>query len=71
MPFLAKLLNMVAPVFLNFFWGKLASWIAAMRRKQEDEAKSEAKNKAVREKTEAADTPEQREDAAKNVIKNV
>lgn len=71
MAFLARILNLVGPVFLNWALGKIAPWIASLLKKQEDEAKSQKKNAAVREKTEAADTPEQREDAAKNVIKNV
>lgn len=68
---LAKIWNLIGPVFLNWAWGKVSSWLAQVKKAQEDKAKSEAENKAVREKTQAADTKEQREEAAKDVIKNV
>ena len=64
--FLAKLAQLIGPIFLNWLWGKAQAWLEALKAKK----KIEADHKADREKNEKAQTPEERNDAAKDIIKN-
>jgi hypothetical protein len=70
MSFLSKLLTVLTPVALNWLWDKLASIAAGIKAKWEAKKKREADNKKVREQTEAAETPEDRENALKNELRN-
>lgn len=70
MSFLTKLLAAITPIFLNFIWDKVAKLIAEWKLSREAKKKREADNKQVREQTEAAETPEDRENALKNELRN-
>ena len=58
-----KFITLIGPVFLNWAWGKFSEWRAARAKKAEDEKK----NKEAREKLEKAKTPEEIDDAAKDI----
>lgn len=63
---LAKLATLLGPIFLDWLLKKWNAWRSA----QEAKKKSEADNKQVRDQTEAANTPEERENALKNELRN-
>jgi hypothetical protein len=64
--FLAKLLSMIMPTILGWFYNLVSKRIE----KQRAENAIEEKNKAVREQNEKAVTPEERKDAAKDIARN-
>lgn len=70
MGFLTKLLATITPIFLNFIWEKVAKLIADWKISREAKKKRESDNKQVREKTDAAQTPEERDEALKNELRN-
>jgi len=64
--FLAKLLALIVPVVLDWFYKMARKKVA----EQQDEKRIEEKNKAAKEKAEKAETPAEREDAAKDIARN-
>lgn len=68
MAFLGKILALIIQPILNWLYEKISSLIGRYVARQKAKQEIEAKNKAVREQLEKAETKEEREDAAKNVI---
>ena len=64
--FLAKLLATIVPVVLNWFYAFFKKKVA----ERQAENAIEEKNKTAREKAEKAETPVEREDAAKDIARN-
>lgn len=64
--FFAKLLSMIMPTILGWFYSLVSKRIE----KQRAESAIEEKNKAIREQNEKAVTPEERKDAAKDIARN-
>lgn len=70
MNFLAQILANISVVGLNWLYEKIAFLLSRALEKQKIFKEIEEKNKAIREQTEAAQTKEEREDAAKNTTDN-
>ncbi len=59
-------LKILGPIFLNFLMEKVNAW----RLEKEAKKKAEADNKQVRDQTEAAKTPGERDEALRNELRN-
>jgi uncharacterized protein YdaU (DUF1376 family) len=70
MAILGRLAALLIQPVLEFFWGKIEAYLAAKRLRDEARAKIKEDAQAVREKSEKADTKEERDDAAKSTIRN-
>lgn len=66
MAFLAKLLSMLIPTVLDWFY-RFARKKASERQAEKE---IELKNSAMKKKLESAETPKEREDVAKDVTSN-
>ena len=68
MAFLGKVFGLLIQPVLNWLWDKLSGLLKAYLDRRKAKAEIEKKNKEVREQLEKAETKEEREDAAKNLI---
>ena len=63
-------MSWLVKVFLDWVFGKIMDLVTAYIKMKQARVEIEKKNKEVREKTEKAETTEERDDAAKDVISN-
>jgi hypothetical protein len=71
MGFLQGLIASVFKVLLDFFWGRITDYLKKREAQKQAEKEIEEENKKIREKLEQAETPEEREDAAKDVFDRI
>lgn len=68
MTFLQGLLAKIAEWFLEFIWRKITDYVKSREAQKAADKEIEEKNKAIREGSEKAETPEEREDSAGKVF---